>query len=152
MSIRASCWWNRLKPRLGARAGTAAIETALLAPIVLLLLAGSVEYGRAITERMPLESAVRAGLHYATKSGATTANVEDVVRASIADEVEIAVEALVVCECPDGSSVSCAGKCAVGSRRTFTRIEASRSHTALVSWPGIETPAAFQVIAQVRTQ
>ena len=37
MSIRASCWWNRLKPRLGARAGTAAIETALLAPIGLSL-------------------------------------------------------------------------------------------------------------------
>ena len=152
MSIRAFCLWNRPRPRFGARAGTAAIETALLAPIVLLLLAGSVEYGRAIAERMALESAVRAGLHYATKSGATTANVESVVRAAIDGEVEIAVEALVVCECSDGSSVSCAGECAVGSRRTFTRIEASRSHAALVSWPGIEAPDVFQIAAQVRTQ
>lgn len=152
MPPERSPWW--IKRGRGARAGSVAVETALLAPVILLMLAGAVDYGGAVQERMALVGAVRSGLQYALHHSTDSAQVELAVRGALsgdADTVSVTISQL--CECPNGSTVSCSGACAVGERRrSFVDIDVQRSHATLLAWPGIENPTSLTATGRVRIQ
>lgn len=149
-------WWNRSRRcaiwRVD-RAGNVAVEFALVCPVVLMLLAGIVDYGLAINSKMNLSSAVRAGLQHAMQDGVGLVQVEQSVLSALNGNTEdAAVTTTQICECPDGSAVDCFDTCPSGRRRTFIRIEASRPHATLMSWPGIESPTQLEVTARVRVR
>lgn len=137
----------------GARSGSIAVETAVLTPMILLLLAGVVDYGLAVRDEMALAGAVRAGIQYALRDSTDVGGIEAAVRDALAGEgVDITVQVAEVCGCPDGSAIACSDACASGARRVFLRITASRPYATLVSWPGIASPTTLMSEAQVRIQ
>lgn len=58
-------WFGGVADVLGDRRGVAAVEMALIAPVLLLILAGTVDLGGVIYTRFQLSSAVNAATNYA---------------------------------------------------------------------------------------
>jgi Flp pilus assembly protein TadG len=61
--LRAACWIRQTR-------GTAAVELALLSPLLLILLAGIVDFGRVYREEIELSAAVAAASQYALLNAA----------------------------------------------------------------------------------
>lgn len=68
-----------------SRRGTAAVEFALVAPLLFLLFFGFVDVGRAIMVKNLLTSAARDGARTATLDGATVSGVQAEVSSFLAD-------------------------------------------------------------------
>ncbi len=62
-----------------SRHGAAAVEFALLAPIIAVILAGIANYGMALFQKMELESAARAGAQMAIRDRAATTTIQNAV-------------------------------------------------------------------------
>ena len=69
---------------LGRRA-ISAIEFALVAPILLLLLLGAADFGGALQQATALETAARAGAQFALARPSDTAGIEGATRAALPD-------------------------------------------------------------------
>jgi Flp pilus assembly protein TadG len=99
--------------RQGRRArGNAAIETAFIAPILLLMLVGIADYGRAIYAEMQVQSAAQAGAQLALESAANGFNATTVTAISGAvtsattlPGITASPAPIVSCGCASGNSV-----------------------------------------------
>jgi Flp pilus assembly protein TadG len=93
-----------------ARGGVAAVEFGLFAPILILTILATIEFGRYIGARIELEQALRAGAQYALKDHVDTAAIEAAVQnATALSGIVVTVNPL-ACECPGGTSTPCRGE------------------------------------------
>jgi hypothetical protein len=92
--------------------GAAAVEFAIIAPVLLLMIAGLIDFSFYIATRIELEQALRAGGQYALKDYKDTVTIEAAVK-NATDLAPLTVTydptTDLFCECPDGSSNSCPG-------------------------------------------
>jgi Flp pilus assembly protein TadG len=135
--------------------GTAAIELALLAPLLMTLGTGSWDFGNALREEQRLESAARAGAQFATASIANASDYEGTIHAARNDASDaknaLGVSAAQVCRCPGGSSVSCSGTCAGNaSPRVYEQVIVSERYPTLVKYPFVGNPIALSGSAMLR--
>ncbi|MEN1681376.1 MAG: TadE family protein [Planctomycetota bacterium] len=72
------------KPRDRARTGVVTVEFAAVAPVLFLLVLGTIETGRALMASHSLEEASRSGCRIAILKGATTQEIENDVRRILA--------------------------------------------------------------------
>jgi Flp pilus assembly protein TadG len=94
--------------------GNMAVEFALLLPSVLILLGGLIEFGSVMYASSSLESAARAGAHYAFERGLDKPGIEEAVKnASSYPADKLTVASSMACEC-DGAAASCSSDCASG--------------------------------------
>ncbi len=126
---------KRLVVGLGRRRrGAAAVEFALMMPVILLALAGVTDFGRLVFDKMELVSAVRSGAQYALAyDNDTTAVRQAVVDATNLGLALTDVTATQSCECPDGSPVICGEDCdpVTDVNRYFMTITAQQSFSPL---------------------
>lgn len=119
--------------------GVAAVEFALIAPVLFIMLLGILDYAMAIFNKMELEAAVRAGAQYALVKDSSSADITTVVTNSTNLTVaNINVTTAEFCECSDGSPVACDGICAVSYVRSYTTVTANYIHT-WIFLPGTQT-------------
>jgi len=94
--MRASSRIPARKARLGGNAGNAAIEFALVFPLLLLIVFGISEFGRALRTVQALNSAAREGARLAAVTapdqGAVTARVNEVLTAAQVTSSGVTVE------------------------------------------------------------
>lgn len=119
--------WRRPR-QLGTR-GVAAVEFALIAPILISLFGAAVDLGRGIERAIRLETAARAGAQYATLKPQDGAAILSAVNTALTgvSGASISVGGI-VCNCPDangapsGSTDSsvCGNTCATGMARYRT--------------------------------
>lgn len=130
--------------------GASAVEFALIAPVMTLLLLGLLDYAIAVFHEMELSSAVRAGSQYALVDTTNTTSITNVVNSSTnLDTNLLTVTVSEFCECSDAATVACSGgSCASGSVRHFTTVTADYVHTWLFL-PGTRTLSESSTI---RTQ
>jgi Flp pilus assembly protein TadG len=110
--------------------GAAAVEFALLLPVMLIACMGLIDLGMAVYEKMELTSAARSGAQVATidSSNATaiTAAVQD------GSNLSPAVATSVFCQCSDGSSLACTDACDVDLvKSTFVTVTATTTFTPI---------------------
>ena len=148
---RAGAWWR-------CRRGVAATEFALVAPILAFILLASIDLGRALTERMAIDHALRAGAQRAMADPGT-ASVLDVMRRTAETNFTLAGDALDAADsaldlsavrygaCPEdpGFAVDPSTICS-GSTPTyiFYRMEATKTYTGWIM-PAIAFDRASQV-------
>lgn len=139
---------------LGNCAGSAAVEFAVLAPILIVLVAGLVDLGQSLYTSMLLRTAARAGAAYAMTNPADTEGARQVVFHSAGmDSSALEVTANQYCECPDGSSVSCSGTCTDGGTiSTFVEIKASQRVATVSSYAGLLAPVVLSGKAVFRVR
>src|ERR1700730_4632114 len=97
-SARASRW----------RSGQSAVELALIAPVLALLLVVAADFGRLFYMNVGVNSAARAGAQYGSQSVVTAADAAGMVAAATKDGSSIAGLSATAnqCTCAAGSSVA----------------------------------------------
>ncbi len=138
--------------------GGSLIETALLTPLLLLMVLGVGDFGRVMYHGITLGNAARAGAAYGSQS---TGHLADTTGIRVAAEQEaldigaITVSSQRVCECTGGTVVPCTtASCAgYGAPMAFVEVTASETFTPIsASFPGIPGATALARVAKVRVQ
>ncbi|MGH9482106.1 MAG: TadE/TadG family type IV pilus assembly protein [Terriglobales bacterium] len=125
-------------------AGQALVETALMLPLLLLLMTGVEELGRAAYTAIVATDAAYAGALYGAQSYATAADNAGMVAAAVADGGEVSsltATAAHVCTCASGGSApNCALTDCTGSRLlVYAQVNTTAIFTpvcSLLGWPG----------------
>ncbi len=133
-------------------AGMSAVEFALTAPLLVLMLLGMADMGLATNEKMRLVSAARAGAQSGYGNSANTAAITQAVTgASGLNGGAVNVAVATSCGCADGSTVACGGTCAGGgSSRTYVTVTVTESYALLLSYPGFASPVTLSASATLR--
>ncbi|WP_299364497.1 TadE family protein [uncultured Paracoccus sp.] len=142
--------YRKLSSILVAERGASAIEFALLAPVLVLGLLGTVDVGRALTEQMTIGSLLRTGAQ-SIMAGVDAAKIEPMLIAASGDEsVFVEVPTSPMCACPDNPQVTvdCSTTCP-GAEPTgiYYSLTASKSFSGIFL-PDIVLSRSLQV--QVR--
>jgi hypothetical protein len=164
-----TCRWDlRLRGLLGRR-GSAAVEFAITAPLLIGVAIGLVDFGMLVAGADALAGATRIGAEYAVngstcKSGSNaiqllnsppvdatcTSAIQSAMTNSMSFSPALTFPASfpVTCKCNDSPTplgISCSASCATqsparpGPKRVFITVGATQSFTPLLPWPGIPT-------------
>jgi hypothetical protein len=101
-------WWTE------SRDGSATVELAVVLPLLALLLMGLADYGRLMYGASAVTYAARAGASFGARSVGSSSNLAGMRQAAVdaGSDVNILlgdVAASKVCECADGTAISCTG-------------------------------------------
>ncbi len=103
-------WGTHFKTVLGDRSGVAAVEFAIIVPVLLALTMGVIDFGMYIGTRIELEQALRAGGQYALKDPTDTTTITNAIQgATDLASVSVTIGGL-SCECTGGVSAVCKGE------------------------------------------
>jgi Flp pilus assembly protein TadG len=136
--------------------GTATIEFALIAPLLLLLAAGVVDYTTLMRDAIAVADAARAGAEYGSLASANASDIAGMQTAALnaAPDIKgLTATAAKVCRCSDGTAVNCGtGSCATGSVRTYVQVTASTTLTPIFSYSQLPFSGAVATTATMRAQ
>lgn len=145
--------WRRF---LGDRRGNAAIEFALLATPLTVLLVGTADYGLGIYRQMEVQNAAQAGAEYALKHGFSTVNISTAVTLATPLAVSATPTPAETCGCPSGTTISaatCASTCANGQTAGYyVTVDAQATYTTILPYPGIPNSYTLTASSTVRIQ
>lgn len=133
----------RLRALGACASGAALVETAAAAPFITLLLAGIYDLGTGMFRSMALEGAARAGAEYYVRHPNDLSGAQTAVRTAsgmAASTLNVSVSLL--CECPNGTSISCtSGTCATpGPLTRFVSVQVTQAFASLLPYPGFLRP------------
>ena len=140
---------------LGCRGGVAA-EFAVTVPIILLIIAATVDFGSLIKRSAALAGATRIGAEYARFHSADLTGIKDAMQTSMSFNPPLSFPASFPqsCECDDGTAIACSESCATvgrqGPNRVFMRITAHQAAAPLMSWLGL--PHFLSSTTEIRLQ
>jgi Flp pilus assembly protein TadG len=141
--------------RAGCR-GSVAAEFAVMAPIILLIIAATADFGSLIRQSSALAGATRIGAEYARFRPFDLTGIKDAMQTSMSFNPPLSFPASFPqsCECDDGTATACSQSCATvgrpGPNRVFMRITANQAVAPLVSWPGL--PRSLSSTTEIRLQ
>jgi len=142
-----------------SESGTAAIEFGLSIPILLVLLTGTVEVGRAMYGAMQVNNAVEAGMLYAAKNGYDPGGIAAAVVVATATPGIAATPAPTwFCGCPSAGGVInktvCVPPpppCADGNPAgQYVQINAALDHQTILPYLGLPLPTTLKAQSIVR--
>lgn len=148
-------------PSNPAQNGTAAIEFALLAPFLLILLTGIVELGLGVFQAMQVQAAAEAGALYAAKHGSSdlTAISSAVTNATGTSGITASPAPQVFCGCPTTTGITsqgsnCSTNCANGTLPgTYVTVSATITRSELLTpYISLGLPSTFTGSSVVRVQ
>ncbi len=129
-----------------ATQGNAAIEFALILPVLFLLLSGVVNFGLILANKNQLNGVVSAGMLYAFGNSSIPSAVQNAMTAST-NLSPLTVSATTFCECMNGSNPGCSNTCPDGSTvGTYVTVTA-QSQVTLIALDFI-LPSPFVTSAQ----
>ena len=138
--------------------GGSLIETALVTPLLLLLVLGVGDFGRIMYHAITLGHAARAGAAFGSQSVGHLTNTAG-IRTAAEEEAQnigtIGVSSQRVCECTGGTAVSCqTSNCSgYGAPKAFVEVTTTINFTPLSAVvPGIPNGTLLTRTAKVRTQ
>ena len=134
--------------------GSSLVEVALVLPIMLLLLVGSVDFGRAYYAEMEVSSAASAGAIYGVQQPADTAGMKAAAVLSAGDVTGLSATGSTGCECSDGTSASpnCAATPTCSANVVnYVQVTTSVTFTPTLRYPGIPATISLQGFARMRT-
>ncbi len=107
--------------------GIATVEFALMAPLLLLLLAGVLDFAMLLRTATCTANAARAGCEYGSKSASATSDYTGMQNAAVNSMPNLSgltATASRSCQCSGGSSVSCTGSCSNGKMMIYVQVTA----------------------------
>lgn len=143
--------------------GVAAMEFALVSPVLVVLLVATLDAGVYINDKMKVESAARSSVEYVLSSGDESYLMEDIMSLYFQPEDEtesedmswktdVTVETGTVCECADGVEVACNSMCTDPSdyRRRYIEAFVTKNHNTIFPYPGL--PSSLVINGYARLQ
>jgi Flp pilus assembly protein TadG len=137
--------------------GLAAVEFALLSPILILMFVCLVDLGLAVYTDMQVTSAAQAGAQYAMAKGFDASAISTAVTSATSlTGISLSPAPSQSCGCASASgitSAACTATCADGSHAgTFATVTAQRTYSTLLPYPIIPHSYTFSSQATVRLQ
>ena len=144
-------------PWLRHKSGSAAVEAAIILPLLLLLLTALFDLGFAGWEAMQVQSAADAGAQYATRNPWNVSQISAAVTSATgASGVSANPAPSQFCGCPTGGTlvaISCTSKCANGDTPSlYGQVNAQMTHFTVLHYPGLAQPLTLTGTAIARLQ
>lgn len=146
--------------------GVAAVEFALIAPVLIFMMVGVVDYGLYVARTMQTDNLTDAAITYITRAvnndpalldtpeylkNDVVADVTSQAPFTVSEDDVTMPDSLPICECGDGTSVECGGDCGEGDYvHRYVEITVNVSHNTLFSYPGL--PDNVQITRTMRRQ
>jgi Flp pilus assembly protein TadG len=131
--------------------GSSAVEVALMAPILVLLLVGGVDFGRGYYVALEVSSAAESGALYGSLNTSDTTGMVAAAKLNATDVPGLTATASRGCECSDGTgavaSCSSVPTCAVNVV-DFVEVDTAATYKPIFKFPGI--PATFALTGKGR--
>lgn len=120
--------------------GASAVELALIAPFLVLLLLGMVHFAWVEVHRMQMTNAVRAGLQYASvRMSFSEKDIKEAVETAAPVADDRSVSSRLYYECSGGSSVDSQNNCSTGRRLTYVEIVMTDAFSPPLSHLAVKT-------------
>lgn len=133
--------------------GASLIETALLVPVFLLILIGSIDLGRTCYAAIEVASAAQAGALYGAQNATDTTGMVAAAKLDAGDLTSMVPTATYGCECSDGSSasVSCtsAPNC-LFNVVNYVNVNTVLNYTTMLSYPGVPHTLTLSATSRMR--
>jgi hypothetical protein len=136
------------------KSGSVAVSTALVSPILILMMCGVVDLGRATYDATSLAGAVRVGAQYALRFPDDKDGIILAVKKASTLEIPTVVPAP-KCECPNGTTAPSCAVSACGANvnvRKFVTIFATSPFSKIMPSSSIIVPAKLSATSVVRAQ
>jgi Flp pilus assembly protein TadG len=134
--------------------GNSLVETALVLPFMILLLAGAFDFGEAFYMATEVASAAEAGAQYGLQNVTNLAGMRNAAKLDAADVPNLQAVATYGCECSDGSAVvaSCATSPATCTYNVvnYVQVVASATYKPMINYPGAPASIPLSSTARLR--
>lgn len=140
-----------------ARGGLAAIEFAILGPVLVMVLICTADLGLALYHAMQVESAAQAGAEYATVHGFDNTGISNAVTSATSGfSISASPAPTEFCGCPNGTGVTqatCGSTCANGDGAgIYVQVGAAGTYTTVIHYPSLPATFSLASSAVVRVQ
>jgi Flp pilus assembly protein TadG len=130
--------------------GAAAIEFAILASILILLMIGVVDIGMGFYRKMQVQTAAQAGAHYAMRHGFVPTSIANAVTAATAfPGISASPAPTQYCGCPSNTGITiadCTSTCPGGLTATkYVAVSAQGTYNTILTYPTF--PNSFTLAA-----
>jgi hypothetical protein len=134
--------------------GSSLLETALVLPALLLMIAVAVDLGHACTQAVAVNSAAHAGAVYGLQHPADRAGMIAAAKLDAGTLTTLTPTASFGCECPDGSSPvdKCSSEptCPMNSV-LYTEVDTSFPYHTLLPYPGLPDNLVLRAKSRLRS-
>ena len=138
------------------RSGNNMIELALVAPFIIAITLGVIDFGRGAHASMSLRSAARVGAEYVSRTGDLDKVTTVVTAAAKLQPSSLVVTSNMFCECEGAggtSSATCGTYCKDGTiARRFISITTEQNFSTLFPYPFVDNPLHLSGRAILRVQ
>ncbi len=146
-----------LKELCSSVAGGAAVELAVVLPVLLLLAVGVSDLGRVFFTGITVANAARAGAQWGAQSTATstdTVNMNLAATNDAADAGAVTVSSRSFCRCDAGEIGDCTtGNCgAYGNYRLYVEVTVTKAVNLIFGYPGLPSSVTLSRTATFRVQ
>lgn len=136
--------------------GAIAIEFAIIAPVLLMMLVVVADFGLGFYRRMETQTAAQRGAMYATtKAGFSQTAVANVITSS-RGSITANPAPRQFCGCPTTAGVTestCGSACAAGGTTgSYVQASAQSTYTPILRYPGLPSSLTFSASQVVRVQ
>ena len=129
------------------------VELALLTPLLLLLLAGSIDMGRACYAAIEVSAAANAGAEYGTQKPNDTSGMQNAALLNSPNLSGLTSTASWGCECSDGTSASASCSTAPTCNATvvnYVVVTTSMTYIPTLGLPGLPKSLVLKGSARLR--
>lgn len=135
--------------------GVAAIELAVLAPLLLFTFVCITDLGLGVYANMQVDNAAQYGAQYAMTNGYDASAISSAVKST--SDIDLNVTPTSFCGCPGATGVAqvslCNVQCSDGSMPgTFVTVTVTHNYTTLLPYPGIPSLFALHSQSTVRVK
>lgn len=137
------------------RWGVATVEFALMSPLLMLLLAGVLDFGMLLRTATCAANAARAGIEYGSRSASASvdyAGMQNAAVNSMPGATGMTATATRSCQCSGGSAVSCTGSCSNGKMMIYVKVTARATAHTIFNYSGLSYSNLASSTASMRVQ
>ena len=137
------------------RRAIATVEFALVAPLLMLLLAGVLDFAMLLRTATCAADAARAGSEYGSRSASAsldTTGMQNAALNSAPGVTGMTATATHSCKCTDGTSVSCSGSCSNGKMLVYVQVTTQAAAHTIFNYSGLNFSNQVTARASMRAQ
>ena len=143
--------WQAVRCLAAETEGAALVELTIVAPMLVMMVVGTMDLGLGVYRKMQVEHAAQAGAQYAIVNGLSSANISTAVtNATTFAGITASPAPSEFCGCPSTTQVtaaSCAATCGDGTPAgQYVTVSAKATYTTVVSYSVF--PSSFNLVAQ----
>lgn len=147
--------WADLRLIWRSNSGIAAVEFAMVVPIMALMFLAIADLGIGIYTDMQVNNAAQYGTEYALLNGYDSDSISNAIR-SASNLSDLTISPSQFCGCPQSGRVnrtSCSASCSDGtSAGTYAQVSVTHNYATIIPYPGLPSSFALAAHSTVRLQ